>query len=162
MNIITLKQAKTFKFKHFFTGKPCKHGHISKRFVINRTCCKCLNLSKLRRKQKIKQYYRNNAEYFKQCSKQYRRNNPGKSALYNQRRFKYLKESIPSWYETELVQQFYVKRDKLNKKWQTNFQVDHIIPILSKTVCGLHCWANLQLLDASVNQSKYNSYQQDW
>jgi len=30
-----------------------------------------------------------------------------------------------------------------------------------KYVCGLHCWANLQLLDKSANGSKHDTYQAD-
>ena len=26
----------------YFTGKPCKHGHLSERFVSNHTCVECL------------------------------------------------------------------------------------------------------------------------
>jgi len=29
--------------KHYFTGKPCKHGHIENRLVSNRGCVSCLS-----------------------------------------------------------------------------------------------------------------------
>jgi len=31
--------------KKYFTGKPCKHGHMSPRMVSNRRCCECLKIS---------------------------------------------------------------------------------------------------------------------
>lgn len=41
MNIITKKDAKASGLKHYFTGKPCKRGHVSKRRVGNGTCFQC-------------------------------------------------------------------------------------------------------------------------
>lgn len=41
MNIISRKEAKKKGLAHYFTGKPCKHGHISKRRVSNSTCFEC-------------------------------------------------------------------------------------------------------------------------
>lgn len=40
-------------------------------------------------------------------------------------------------------------------------EVDHIVPIISPIVCGLHCWHNLQLLDKKLNASKGNKYWPD-
>lgn len=30
--------------KFYFTGKPCKNGHVSKRYIANRQCAECLAL----------------------------------------------------------------------------------------------------------------------
>ena len=40
--------------------------------------------------------------------------------------------------------------------------VDHIIPLISDNVCGLHCWDNLQILEEHLNYKKQNKYQSDW
>lgn len=71
---------------------------------------------------------------------------------------------IPGWCERDLIKQLYTKRDELNTLWNTTLQVDHIIPLNPKddSVCGLHCWANLQLLDAPLNNSKGDMYETDW
>lgn len=57
---------------------------------------------------------------------------------------------LPPWFEYEKVLLVYKKAQ------QYGFDVDHIVPIKSKTVCGLHCWDNLQLLDKSLNSKKGN------
>ena len=41
MDIITRKQAQEQGLTHYFTGKPCKHGHVSKRYASKGVCCEC-------------------------------------------------------------------------------------------------------------------------
>lgn len=198
MQLISKKEAIQQGLSRYFTGKPCKYGHISERFVRTNNCCFC-------DKQKSKQYYQNNKEdqnkyrkqyyqnnekqlkqYHKQYNKQYRQNNkkqfkqyyqnnkqyhkqwhqdnPHKRLEYSKIRNTRLEDAIPSWFEEDKIKLLYQKRDELNKQWGTNFEVDHIIPINPKdrSVCGLHCWSNLQLLDKSLNSSKGSTYQTDW
>lgn len=61
---ITRKAAREAGLKRYFTGGPCKHGHIAERLEINGSCCECARLKRLtnyhanieeeRRKQKIR------------------------------------------------------------------------------------------------------------
>jgi hypothetical protein len=39
--IITAKEARELGLKFYFTGKPCKRGHVVKRRVIGRHCVAC-------------------------------------------------------------------------------------------------------------------------
>ena len=66
-------------------------------------------------------------------------------------------EAKPSWYEAEkeAIKKVYRKAKELG------LQVDHIVPLNSKVVCGLHTVANLQLLDPAANRKKYNLYWSD-
>ena len=41
MQIISRAEAKAKGLKRYFTGKPCKHGHVAERQVFNATCVKC-------------------------------------------------------------------------------------------------------------------------
>jgi hypothetical protein len=41
MEIILRKEAKERGLKRYFTGKPCKHGHIDERLVSSRGCFEC-------------------------------------------------------------------------------------------------------------------------
>ncbi|MCK5021019.1 MAG: hypothetical protein KAS32_28670 [Candidatus Peribacteraceae bacterium] len=50
MNVISLKQAKSEGMKKYFTGKPCKHNHISERRVGNRSCIECETIRKAGKK----------------------------------------------------------------------------------------------------------------
>lgn len=68
------------------------------------------------------------------------------------------KQATPAWHEKEAVQFLYKKRNELSKKWGIKLHVDHVIPLQGENVSGLHCLANLQLMDAKLNMSKGNNF----
>ena len=41
--IITLAEARELGLKRYFTGQPCKHGHIGQRYVSSSGCSECIN-----------------------------------------------------------------------------------------------------------------------
>ena len=41
MELLSRKDALSQGLKHYFTGKPCKHGHLSKRFASTGNCVAC-------------------------------------------------------------------------------------------------------------------------
>jgi len=41
MQVISRAEAKAKGLKRYFTGKPCKHGHVAERVVVNATCVEC-------------------------------------------------------------------------------------------------------------------------
>lgn len=63
--------------------------------------------------------------------------------------------AIPAWYDEEKVLTVYEKAQNFG------MSVDHVVPLQSDIVCGLHVWENLQLLDQSINSSKCNRYWPD-
>jgi 5-methylcytosine-specific restriction endonuclease McrA len=68
---------------------------------------------------------------------------------YNQRRYKQLKVATPNWANTDMIQAFY-------DMTPDNMVVDHIIPLCSDSVCGLHVHYNLQYLTRQENKEKGN------
>lgn len=66
-----------------------------------------------------------------------------------------VKQATPPWFESKNVETVYIKAVEFG------FDVDHIVPITSDIVCGLHCHDNLQLLHKSINCSKKNRYWPD-
>lgn len=61
----------------------------------------------------------------------------------------------PLWQSQKEINAYY-KSAKIN-----GMEVDHIVPIRSDLVCGLHCIDNFQLLTRSENASKGNRYWPD-
>ena len=63
----------------YFTGLPCKNGHISERYVIGNKCVKC--------KQEIGlKYYESNSDKINRLGKIYRKSEEGKAALESYRK----------------------------------------------------------------------------
>lgn len=113
-----------------------------------------------------KQQRRLNPDIGKTSSRKWRFKNPHKVREHANIRRTSLEYAIPSWYndEVNLIHQLYQKRTELSDRWGVELEVDHIIPLRprDRSVSGLHCWHNLQLLDQSINGSKHDQYQTDW
>jgi hypothetical protein len=52
--IITRKDAIKEAKSVYYTGKPCKNGHITLRYVTSGTCIECQRLSRLQERALIK------------------------------------------------------------------------------------------------------------
>lgn len=101
-----------------------------------------------------KQRYADNREHILARNLKYRTDNRSKFSQYARLYAGQAARAQPLWANQEAMDVIYKKRDELNALWGTNFEVDHIVPLRGKTVCGLHCEDNLQLLDKPLNASK--------
>lgn len=41
MKIVTLEEARRQGLKRYYTGRPCKHGHLAERRTNHGQCCEC-------------------------------------------------------------------------------------------------------------------------
>lgn len=100
--------------------------------------------NKLTRKDTVKaEYKRNKADYFSRAAA----------------RRATVKQVTPAWANKEEMAEMYIIASKLNGFFtKPFFHVDHIVPLVSPLVCGLHTPANLQLLSAQANLSKHNRH----
>lgn len=66
------------------------------------------------------------------------------------------KQAVPGWMDKEKVDAIYAKAQRFMEMTGEPFHVDHIVPLTSDIVCGLHWEGNLQILPGAENLSKHN------
>lgn len=117
MEITSKKEAKKQGLKYYFTGKPCKHGHSSERFVGSGHCRACM-VKKSRKyrdqnKEKIaernRKYQEQNKELIAESRRKHYEKNKGEIAEY----YKQNKEKI-----AEYRKQNKKKIAESNLKWR--------------------------------------------
>jgi|GEM_PF-1076263 len=188
IQMISKKDAIENNIKYYFNLNPCKHGHIGPKQTTGEVCIQCkkdktreyreANRETLRKKgreyvsehkEELKKYRKDNAEAIyakaklrvaktrdtvnKSALRYYYKNKNKHFALCAKRRAR-LKQALPQWVELELISSMFQEKNE-------GFEVDHIVPLQSNFVCGLHCADNLQLLTRHENRKKSNRYWPD-
>lgn len=102
-----------------------------------------------------------NAGRSKELAAAWAANNPDKKRAAAAKRRAVLLQAIPAWASMDEIARFYVLADRLTAETGIKAQVDHIVPLQSPLVCGLHCAANLSVLSEAHNKRKGNLYWPD-
>ncbi len=86
--------------------------------------------------------------------------NPAKACANAIRRYAQKVNATPQWANIAEIQSFYDLCAAL-RSIGIDCEVDHIVPIRSPKVCGLHIAENLQIINSLENKSKGNRYWPD-
>jgi len=76
----------------------------------------------------------------------------GNDRIKSARRRATKKNATPIWADLDAIRNVYLEAMYMQ------MDVDHIYPLKSDVVCGLHVWENLQLLPKKINIKKSNNF----
>ena len=175
--------AKSIGAQYYYTGNPCIRGHIALRKAKG-SCVECMKedwaLDNAKRSEKPKseaskaagqRYYEKNKNAVKARANarpiEERRRNRNKHKQENPDIYKALtsvrkrrhREATPKWITSKQkldIRNLYIQAITLTNITGTRYVVDHIVPLISHEVCGLHVPWNLQYLSAEENTKKSN------
>lgn len=71
------------------------------------------------------------------------------------------RSATPKWANIEAMTAFYEQAQLFTNLTGIKYQVDHVIPLQSPYVCGLHCEDNLAVITADENVKKGNRWWPD-
>jgi len=179
----TRAEAKEAGATHYFTGVPCTRGHIALRKARG-NCVECVKedwaADNERRKSLPKseaakaagkRYYERNKEAVKarasarpsiekaEARKKHKAANPELYKALTSTRKRRHRAATPKWVgaeEKKAIRQLYLEAQRLTKLTGERYVVDHIYPLISEEVCGLHALRNLRIMTQAENLIKSN------
>lgn len=105
--------------------------------------------------------YDKNRETELAIAAEYKRNNPHITRAIAASRVAKKKCATPSWFSRDEVRELHKQAVEFTELTGYPWHVDHIVPLKSDLVCGLHWHGNMQVISGSENQSKSNRYWPD-
>jgi hypothetical protein len=183
----TRKEAQDKGAKYYFTGEPCKHGHIAPRKTKG-SCVDCLKVEWQQAAEKRMEYFREynkkeevkdrkndwylshkeqviqaaatrSADVLRQYRNAWKEKNKTQVRADTKARRRKHREATPKWLSRKQkseIRQIYQIAITMTKTTGEQYVVDHIVPLRSEAVCGLHVPWNLRVVTQEENLLKSN------
>ena len=183
----TRQEAKATGVKYYFTGEPCKHGHIAPRKTKG-ACVECLKVEWQEAAEKRVDYFREYnkredvkdrknewyeahkdqviqtaatrpPEVLRQYRNAWKENNKTQVRADTKARRRKHRLATPKWLTRQQkseIRQLYQIAITMTKTTGEQYVVDHIVPLRSEFVCGLHVPWNLRVIPRQENLLKSN------
>lgn len=175
------RKGKHGKIPFYRTCRTCLSFKPIFMFEGNRTTCrKCrtklhsLTLDKEKAKLTHKRWRSRNQERHNKSSREWKRKNKQRHANYNKewndrnrdlvrakdarRRAAKLK-STPAWVDHGKINKVYHQCELITRTTGVTHEVDHVIPLQGRLVCGLHVDYNLRVVTMKENRAKGNRHE---
>ena len=183
----TRAEAKKIGSKYYFTGQPCKHGHVAARKTKG-ACIECLRVEwvegnetradyfrEYNKREDVKdrknEWYQENREavinnaatrpahVLREYRNAWKVNNKTQVLADNKVRRRKHREATPPWLtrkQKSEIRQLYQIAITMTQTTGEQYVVDHIVPLRSHEVCGLHVPWNLRVITQEENLKKSN------
>jgi len=183
----TREEAKKTGSKYYFTGQPCKHGHIAARKTKG-ACVECLKVEWVKSnetradyfreynkredtKDRKNEWYQENREaviaaaatrpahVLREYRNAWKANNKTQIRADTKARRRKHREATPPWLtrkQKSEIRQLYQIAITMTQTTGEQYVVDHIVPLRSHEVCGLHVPWNLRVITQEENLKKSN------
>ena len=185
----TRAEAKSTGAKYYFTGEPCKHGHVALRKTKG-SCVECLKIEweegnqarveyfrEYNRREEVKdrknEWYQENREMvinnaatrpahvLREYRNTWKTNNKTQIRADTKARRRKHREATPKWLSRKQrseIRQVYQIAITMTQTTGEQYVVDHIVPLRSEVVCGLHVPWNLRVITQEENLKKSNKF----
>jgi hypothetical protein len=185
----TRAEAKSTGAKYYFTGEPCKHGHVALRKTKG-ACVECLKIEweegnqaraeyfrEYNRREEVKdrknEWYQENREMvinnaatrpahiLREYRNTWKTNNKTQIRADTKARRRKHREATPKWLSRKQrseIRQIYQIAITMTQTTGEQYVVDHIVPLRSEVVCGLHVPWNLRVITQEENLKKSNKF----
>lgn len=117
------------------------------------------NAEKVRERERAK--YASDLQAGRERVRQKRKSNPACYAANNAARYGQKRKAVPSWANREEIRSIYRKAAEMTATTGIKHHVDHVVPLRSKRVCGLHVQHNLAVIPSAENIRKGNRFWPD-
>jgi hypothetical protein len=164
----------------YWPGHPCEKGHQSPFYKKGYHCVECRRIlcrswrerNKDRERDTSKAWRDANAErlrarargrYHSGSSKKitdraWKRRNKAKLAALQRARDAAKLQRTPAWADKAAIRWFYELASYMTAATGIQHQVDHLVPLQGRNVCGLHVQNNLRVVTAEENARKKNKW----
>lgn len=149
----------TKPFDGFFKRARAPSGHES----MCKVCRKQKNAAwfsanKDRHHEMTRKWYAENKDYHLKKTKERYLTDPAAALAKYYLRDERTKLATPSWADRSAIASMYRKARSITKQTGIRHEVDHVIPLRGKSVSGLHVHSNMQVIPATENRRKLNSF----
>lgn len=170
--------SKTSRSGYNYTCKPCRNEQRRKQYhedpAVNASKAEYRRENSEKYKEYMREYREQNKDILlakrrepeqlahkKEIDRAYSQANPDKICAKSAKRRAWRLKATPKWANQERIQALYTKAKEMQKETGIEYHLDHMVPLNSRFVSGLHCEHNLQILPGSENCQKSNLWWPD-